>query len=257
MNNGPLALLAVLLAAAPLPAAAWNDGGTAVPSAVAGQFDTYLFMMSWEPTFCEGKQSAMECADQRPDRFDATNFALHGLWPDKNGDTSHSYGYCGGADRSLDRDSTWCQLPEPQLSAATRAALTTVMPGVASCLDHHEWAVHGSCSGLSGDDYFTAAAALVQQVAGSAFGRFLTAHAGQTVDASAALAAFATDFGPGSGDKIVFNCADVNGVPALLDASMRLPNPLRPASELAGMLLPVGKSSNCPSSFLLTPVPSR
>src|SRR6185312_16073733 len=142
---------------------------------VAGRFDSYTFTMSWEPAFCEGKPSVHECETMTSDRFDATHLALHGLWPDQDGDASHSYGYCGvsASDQSRDKAPTWCSLREPSYSDATHAALLTVMPGVDSCLDHHEWTKHGSCSGLTADQYFAAAAALVQQVAASSFGQYL------------------------------------------------------------------------------------
>ena len=226
---------------------------------VPGQFDSYTFALSWEPAFCEGKPGATECRSQSADRFDARNLALHGLWPDKTGDSAHSYGYCGvdAVEQALDRAPTWCRLPEPPLSAATRVDLATVMPGVSSCLDHHEWSKHGSCSGMSGDDYFALAAALVQEVAGTAFGRYLTAHAGGTVDASEVAAAFEQTFGAGSGTKLALNCTGLHGSQALLEVRLHLQNPPRPASELSSMLLDAGDHGNCPSSFLLDPVPSR
>jgi ribonuclease T2 len=189
----------------------------------------------------------------------AGQFDTYTLAPNKNGDEAHSYGNCGvdAAQQELDRPATWCRLPEPELSAATRVGLTTVMPGVASCLDHHEWSKHGTCSGMSVDDYFAFASALVQQVAHSAFGRYLTLHAGETVDASAVVAAFEKGFGAGSGAKVSLNCTDVRGSKALLEVRLRLPNPPGAASELPAMLLDAGERGNCPSSFLLDPVPPR
>jgi ribonuclease T2 len=161
------------------------------------------------------------------------------------------------SDQSLDRAPTWCQLREPAYSDATHSALGVVMPGVNSCLDHHEWTKHGTCSGLAADAYFAEAAALVQAVAATAFGHYLTAHAGQTIDSSALVAAFEKDFGAGSGSKLVMNCTSVRGASALLEVRLHLPNPVRPASELTSMLLPTGDRGNCPSSFLLDPIPGR
>ena len=270
MKNTSYWLSLCLVAASSASAASWDDGApvaeaktqlSPAPSAtggsVAGQFDSYTFTMSWEPTFCEGKPSATECRSQSADRFDATNLSLHGLWPDQNGDARHAYGYCGvdSATQALDRAPTWCQLPEPPLSDATRSALSTTMPGTASCLDHHEWIKHGSCSAMAAEDYFALAAALVRQVAGTNFGRFLSAHAGQTVTADDALSAFEQDFGSGSRDLVAMNCTNANGAQALLEVRVHLANPLRPASELASMLVSIGDRGNCPSSFLLDPIP--
>jgi ribonuclease T2 len=270
MKNPSFWPLAAVLLAAPMSAQGWNEGAPVIeaqvpslrpPSGgnVAGQFDSYTFTMSWEPAFCEGKPNAQECASQSPDRFDASNLALHGLWPDKSGDSAHSYGYCGvpSSDQSLDRAPTWCRLREPAYSDATHAALGVVMPGVNSCLDHHEWTKHGTCSGLTADQYFATAAAFVQDIAASSFGKFLTANAGKTVALSDAVAAFEADFGAGSGSKLTLNCTNVRGSSALLEARLHLPSRLRPAPELAAMLLNTGDRGNCPSSFLLDPVPGR
>jgi len=136
MKNPSLWLLAAVVA---VPMAAAAEGS------VVGEFDAYTLALSWEPTFCEGKPAAPECASQSSNRFDASNLALHGLWPDRDGNASHVYGYCGAdaAEQALDRPATWCRLPEPTLSAETRGALAAAMPGAASCLDRHEWVRHG------------------------------------------------------------------------------------------------------------------
>ena len=231
-----LTLLAALLAAAP-----------------ARAFDSYTFALSWEPAFCETKSSAPECESGNADRFDATHLALHGLWPDPGN------GYCGvdAKTRALDRASTWCQLPEPALSDGTRDALASVMPGASSCLDHHEWIKHGTCSGLEADGYFALAAALVRKVAQTAFGRYLSAHAGETANRESALSAFEQEFGAGSRDKIVLNCADVHGSPALLEVRLRLSPNIAAASELGARMMPAGAAGNCPDSFLLDSFPAR
>ena len=268
MKNPSFWLAAAVLLAGPMSAGGWDNGAPAIeqqipvrpPSGghVAGQFDSYTFTMSWEPTFCEGKGSIHECETLTTDRFDATHLALHGLWPDQSGDSSHSYGYCGvsAADQSRDKAPTWCSLREPAYSDATHAALLTVMPGVDSCLDHHEWTKHGSCSGLTADQYFATAAGLVQQVAASSFGQYLAAHAGQTVDAAAVKSAFESDFGAGSANKLVLNCTNVGGASALLEARLHLPSALPASPDLKSLILATGDRGNCPSSFLLDPIPS-
>ena len=43
----------------------------------------YVLAISWQPSFCQGNQYKKECKSQTEDRFDATNFTLHGLWPDR------------------------------------------------------------------------------------------------------------------------------------------------------------------------------
>ncbi|MDE2143923.1 MAG: hypothetical protein KGJ84_16055 [Elusimicrobia bacterium] len=261
------AVLALLAACLLSPASALDWTGpdpvaqaapqlTARPGgAVAGQFDSYVFSLEWTPAFCEGKSSLPECSSMTPDRFDAGHLALHGLWPDKNNDASHNYGYCGvdPKTQSLDKGSTWCRMPDIGLSGATLSRLTTAMPGTASCLQNHEWYKHGSCSGYTPDEYFTRAAALVEQVATTSFGRFLTSHVGQTVNASDLLDSWESDFGAGTRRYVSLSCTKGGGGSLLLDVRLHLARPLSDASNLAGMILPVSGSGNCPASFLIDP----
>ena len=224
-------------------------------SGTAGSFDSYVFSLEWTPAFCEGKSGLPECR-ALPGSFAATHLALHGMWPDRNDDAAHKYGYCGvdAQTQALDRGPTWCRMPDVGISAPVMSRLSTVMSGTQSCLQNHEWYKHGSCSGLTPDDYFTRASALVDAVAASSFGRFLTANAGKTVSAADLLAAFESDFGAGTRARVSLSCTSAPGGQALLDVRVRLANPLRPASELAAMLLPQPSAGNCPPSFLIDPV---
>ena len=245
-----------LLAAPPAAAAVRppSDGG-----ASAGHFDSFVFSLEWTAAFCEGKPGLPECANRSPDRFDAKNLALHGLWPDQAGDTSHSYGYCGvdSSVRALDRAATWCRMPALNLSNATMSRLSTIMPGTASCLQNHEWYKHGTCSGLTPDEYFAQASALVTFVSGTNFGRYLSTHSGQTISANSLLEAFESDFGSGSRSLVRLTCTKAGGADLLLDVRLKLSQPLRPAAELGKMLLSGGGAGNCPASFKLDELPAR
>lgn len=268
----------ILMILAALPAAAlnWNQGDpvaqgksslSAAPAApaavlsrppsggggVAGQFDTYVFSLQWAAAFCEGKPALPECADRTPGRFSEKNLTIHGLWPDKANDASHTYGYCGvdASIQALDRAPTWCRMPALDLSDATSGRLSEIMPGAASCLQNHEWYKHGSCSGFTPDEYYTRASDLVVFVSTTKFGRYLSANTGKTVTADALLSSFESDFGAGSRNLVSLNCTKAGGVSLLLDVRMTLPHALRPASELGKMLLPGGGKGNCPASFKL------
>jgi len=252
---------------AALPAAAldWEQGDPLLqlgaPSAsrpprdgnVAGRFDSYVLALQWSAAFCETRPGLPECADRRRDRFSARSLTLHGLWPEKAGDASHSYGYCGvdDATRALDRAVTWCRMAPLGLSHATKSRLAEVMPAVASCLENHEWYKHGTCSGFTAEDYYVRASALVTYVSGTNFGRFLAANAGRSVTADALLAAFERDFGPGSRSKATLKCVKARGAVLLSEVRLTLSHPLRPADELAAMLLPGGGKGTCPESFEL------
>lgn len=102
------------------------------PSAGGPQnFDYYLLNLSWSPEFCYSHRGAPECA-----RHSA--FVLHGLWPQN---TNGSYPQdCNNA-------------PGP----ANPAQYSDIYPDAG--LLEHEWHTHGTCSGLSADDFFATARA--------------------------------------------------------------------------------------------------
>jgi ribonuclease T2 len=92
----------------------------------AGVFDFYLLTLSWTPEFCHTHQSNPECSGHH-------GFMVHGLWPQN-------------------KDGSWpqdCQTSQPGPSDTSPVA--DIMP---SDIIDHEWQKHGTCSGLSGDDYF-------------------------------------------------------------------------------------------------------
>jgi len=41
-----------------------------------------VLALSWTAAFCETKPNKRECKNQTNKRYDAVNFALHGLWPE-------------------------------------------------------------------------------------------------------------------------------------------------------------------------------
>lgn len=265
-----IAALALLAALSPAASAFdWNSKDPVAQAEIAapaskpgggqaGQFQSFVFSLEWTPAFCEGKGGLPECAGLSSGDFAGRNLALHGLWPDQDGDSSHSYGYCGvdAATRGLDNASSWCRMPDIGLSGAVMSRLSTVMSGTQSCLQNHEWYKHGSCSGLTPDAYFTRASELVEFVARSSFGKFVTGHIGQTVRADDLLAAFEADFGAGTRDRVRLSCTKAGSATVLLDARLKLANPLQPAENLPAMLLSGPGAGNCPASFLIDP-PAR
>lgn len=123
----PAALAAGILLSFGLPAQ--------VRRSVPGQFDYYLLSLSWAPEFCaqpsDAAASPRECAAGRN-----IGFIVHGLWPEmEEGAAPES---CGSA-RSVSRglvNSMLASMPEPELI-------------------QHEWATHGTCTGLNANAYFT------------------------------------------------------------------------------------------------------
>ena len=41
----------------------------------------YVLAVNWQLAFCETRSRLPECRSQTEDRFDASHFTLHGLWP--------------------------------------------------------------------------------------------------------------------------------------------------------------------------------
>jgi ribonuclease T2 len=98
-------------------------------------FSYYLLVLSYAPDFCDqpqGNKDPRECGAGRH-----IGFVVHGLWP--QGETSRGPENCG---------------PASSVSQAIIQATLNYIP--TQSLISHEWAVHGTCSGLSAADYFAA-----------------------------------------------------------------------------------------------------
>jgi ribonuclease T2 len=130
----PLALILLLLAgcqsgttSAPPPEPAAKPA--AQQTHATATFDFYLLNLSWSPEFCHSHPTAAECAAH-------STFVLHGLWPQNDGGSypQNCSTAPGPADPSQYRDI----YPDPSLL-------------------EHEWRTHGTCSGLSPEDFFSSA----------------------------------------------------------------------------------------------------
>ena len=99
----------------------------------AGQFDYYVFSLSWSPEYCAGTSSggsSQQCGEGR--RF---GFVVHGLWPQYNRGSPQ---FCRNSSR---------------VDNKLIAQLLPIMPS--EQLIRHEWKKHGTCSGLTASQYFT------------------------------------------------------------------------------------------------------
>ena len=175
---------------------------TGQPAFAAGKGKTTsLLAVSWQPAFCETRPNKPECKSQTADRYDASHFTLHGLWPMRKN-------YCGVAQGDIDADkkSRWTELPEVKLSDATRKALDRVMPGTQSSLERHEWIKHGTCAGLAQDDYFAQAVSLIETLNASPVNALFAGKVGQPVTQAEVQSAFDTGFGSGAGQRVKMRC---------------------------------------------------
>jgi ribonuclease T2 len=137
------------------PASSGGPAAEPQPEArTAAQFDFYLLNLSWSPEFCHSHPAAAECASH-------LTFVLHGLWPqNNNGSYPHN---CSNA-------------PGP----ADPSQYSDIYPD--QSLLQHEWATHGTCSGLSADDYFSLARKAFHAVAIPAKLAHLTAQTSMPPD---------------------------------------------------------------------------
>jgi ribonuclease T2 len=177
----------------------------------------FILAASWEPAFCATNQKKAECRGQKSGDFDATNFSLHGLWPMRQE-------YCGVSDdqRDADRRSDWNDLPAVSLTAQTRSDLDKVMPGKQSGLERHEWTRHGTCTGMSADDYFNAAIGLIDELNASGVRDLFAQSIGKTLTAEDIKAAFDKSFGDAASDRVKMSCRRVGKVRVISEITIGL-----------------------------------
>ncbi|AOK56858.1 ribonuclease [Burkholderia stagnalis] len=199
------AALALAVTAASLHAAAQTS------------YDYLLLASSWEPGFC-ATHSTPEC-DNLAGTYAATSLSLHGLWPN-NYDSNQPF-FCGVPQRDIDLDNShaWCSMDAYPISSATRNTLSTYMPGVASCLDKHEWFKHGTCANAASPDaYWNQASGMISRLGNTSFNAFLQANAGRTVTRNQLLSAFEGAFGSNTRGAVSLKCTKANGVSYFTEA---------------------------------------
>ncbi len=132
-----LAVLAIacLLSASGFAKHKKSGSSSSSSSGTAGTFDYYLLTLSWAPEFCATNPNGRTSAECDPQKH--MGLVVHGLWPQyDNGKWPES-----------------CSTTPP-VASDTVDHMMPIMPG--RQLIQHEWAKHGTCSGLSTQDYFAA-----------------------------------------------------------------------------------------------------
>jgi ribonuclease T2 len=130
-----------------------KDASVAVPSPASpppvpsdADFDFFVLTLSWSPTHCSsdaggGRDDDLQCRSGKP-----FGFILHGLWP------QYEKGWPEFCDTSA---------PRRLKDSVMREALSL---SPSEKLVQHEWEKHGTCSGLSQEDYFAAAELAVESL---------------------------------------------------------------------------------------------
>ena len=199
----------------------------------AGAAQLYILAVNWQPAFCETRQEKPECASQTEDRFDASHFALHGLWPQPDENV-----YCGvRADlRALDEAGGWRRLPPLDLTDQTRAALDRVMPGTASFLDRHEWVKHGTCHADTAEAYYRDSLRLMEELNASPVRTLFAESIGSPVSAAAIRAKFEEAYGLGAGDRVHVICRRIGVRRLIVELKINVAGPLTPDRDFGTVL---------------------
>lgn len=112
---------------------------------VGDGFDFYVLALSWSPSYCAAEGDR---ANRTQCHSDADyGFIVHGLWPQFERGWPE---FCG-------TDQT------QSISPQQVRAMEDIMPSAG--LMRHQWTKHGSCSGLSQDDYFAVTRHAFERVA--------------------------------------------------------------------------------------------
>lgn len=227
-----------------------QSGGQNNECQTAGLEDSYVLALSWQPAFCETHRDKPECRIDDKKSYQARNFTLHGLWPNKNS-CGKNYGFCSEVQND---PGDFCDYPMLQLYSETRQELEKIMPSAAagSCLQRHEWFKHGTCqTQWSIDEYFETAIDLTQQFNESGIAYFISRNTGKTVTEEEFISKVECALGTGTYNQIELKCSGGN----LVDLYITLPADIIHGESL-GKLMGQGESrykSNCGGSFHIDP----
>lgn len=108
----------------------------------AGQFDYWILSLSWSPAWCAAQEAVGQDGGAQCAQGAGRGLVVHGLWPQY--------------ERGWPQDCPTDAAPPSRRDSAGMADLMG-----SSSLAFYQWRKHGSCSGLSGRDYY----ALTQEAA--------------------------------------------------------------------------------------------
>jgi ribonuclease T2 len=208
----------------------------------------YVLAVSWQPAFCETKPSKPECVSQTVERFDASHFTLHGLWPQPQNNV-----YCHVAPSivATDKDNRWMDLPALALETQTRDALNRVMPGTQSFLERHEWVKHGTCyNGEPAEKYYADAIMLMEQLNATAVRALFADNIGREITTTAIRDAFDDAFGAGAGARVKVSCKQDNNRRLITELTIGLAGNLDEQSMAEAIFAAPQTSAGCPSGIV-------
>jgi len=228
-----------------------SSGGSGNACRTPGLKDSYVLALSWQPAFCETHRGKPECRIDDKKSYQARNFTLHGLWPNKKS-CGINYAFCGEV---RGKPGDFCDYPRLSLFTQIRSELEQVMPSAAagSCLQRHQWYKHGTCqTDWSTDEYFATAVDLTRQFNESGIAYFISQNIGKSVTEDDFIKKLNCSHGADAHKRIELKCKDGN----LVDVYIRLPSTINQGDGLS-TLLQQGQGefkSNCGGSFKVDPI---
>jgi len=189
---------------------------------------------TWQPSFCATRhgKTTPECRSLAPDRRDATQFSLHGLWPDDLDDLAIFPCYCGPDTPPQSCKRTIESAKKPiELAGDVLANLRVAMPGVQSNLHLHEWAKHGSCyeddktgddAGSDPNEYFSEAMEVLAQLNQSHVRALFNTRLGDNLTREDIERSFDEAFGAGAGERVLVKCGRAGREDIILELRINL-----------------------------------
>ena len=231
-------------------------GPVAMAAPAPGDFDSYVLAMSDENDFCAANPNKQECQAGAG----ALGMRLHGLWPDQHNDLQNRYQYCSSVTASQ-VSANWCASDidiSSSMDQQVLANLTTVMPGVDSCLENHEWYAHGTCSGMQPNDYFTLATSLADAfIQLPNFAAFISQNAGQAVSKQQIMSALAQDFGSQIESAALLLCRNDQGQAHFQEVDIDLNAQNLTSFPSASSLGTAKTAGNCPDDGIVLTAASQ
>lgn len=217
----------------------------------AGLQDSYVLALSWQPAFCETKRAKPECNVVDPQSYQAGNFTLHGLWPNKKS-CKKNYGYCG---KVKGKSNGFCSYPALTLIDTVRDSLEQVMPSAAhdSCLQRHEWFKHGTCqTQWNMSEYYQVSIDLSRQFNQSGVADFMTSMVGKIIKETDFIGQVDSAHGEDAHQRLEIKCKGGN----LVDVYIRLPGTINKDDSLAELMQQGAGNfkSNCGGKFKVDPI---
>ncbi len=173
-----------------------------------------LLALSWQNAYCQTHRKKRECRNVKPSHYSASNFTLHGLWPQPR-----SRQNCKGKRKVFLQKDLYKELLE-------------VMPAAKSGLQHHEWKKHGTCYGKDQQEYFIDSISLVKKINNSPVRDLFAENIGKKVTKERLNRAFDKAFGKGSGRKVKMICK--NGL--ITEIWINLKGEITPKSDIKTLL---------------------